>query len=170
MDFFEVVEKRRSVRRYKDDPISISDIEKIVNAGRLSATARNEQPWEFIVITDKRRLERLAEIVSPNGAFLKDAAAGIVVLCRNTKYYLEDGSAATENMLLAATALGIGSCWIAGDKKDYCDSVLKFCSVPADANMKLVSIISLGYPVDADKSIAQKPKRSLNEVLHLEYF
>ncbi len=170
MEFFECIKKRRSIRQYSDKPLSMEDIERIVDAGRLAATARNEQPWEFVVITDKDRLLKLGEIVSPNGALVKGAVAAIVVLCRDTKYYLEDGSAATENMLLAATALGIGSCWIAGDKKDYCQNVLEFCSVPLELPMKLVSIVALGYPGDPSAFEAEKTKRRLDELLHIDRF
>ncbi len=170
MEFFECIKMRRSIRQYSDRSLFMDDIEKIVDAGRLAATARNEQPWEFIVITNRDRLLELGAIVSPNGALVKGAAAAIVVLCRDTKYYLEDGSAATENMLLAATALGIGSCWIAGDKKDYCQKVLEFCSVPPGLSMKLVSIVALGYPEDASAFDTEKPKRRLDEVLHIDRF
>jgi nitroreductase len=85
----------------------------------------------------------------------------------DSNYFLEDGSAATCNILLAATALGIGSCWIAGDKKPYCQQVNALLG--ATANMKLISMIALGYPQEEDAfKVAQK--RELKELLHWEKF
>lgn len=160
MEFFDVVNKRKSVREYSEKAISKQDIEKIIDTARLAATARNEQPWQFVIIQDKGKIQELGEMVSPNGAFLKGANTAMVVLSKDTKYYLEDCSAATENILLAAAALDIGACWIAGDKKEYADKVTSF--VDARADERLVSVIALGYPVD---EIASKPKKSVEEVI-----
>jgi nitroreductase len=164
MDFWEVVKKRSSVREYSDKKIETEKLEKIVDAARLAPTARGEEPWEFIVVADKKRLEDLGEITD-HGKFLKTAAAGVVVVAKDTKYYLEDGSAVTENILLAATALEIGSCWIAGDKKEYAANICQYLDVPQ--NYKLVSIVSLGYP---QGEIQPHFKRKLAEVLHKEKF
>ena len=159
MDFFEVVKKRASVREYGDKPISKEDIEKIIDAGHLAATARNVQPWRFVVITDNSKIQQLGQMVSPNGTFIVGATVAIVLLSVDTKYYLEDCSAATQNMLLAAAACGIGSCWIAGDKKDYADSVCEF--VKAKANERLVSVIALGYPKNPIKPKDKQPLAGL---------
>jgi len=160
MDFFDVLKNRVSVRAYSDKPVSREDLNRIVDAGRLAATARNEQPWRFVAIDDKAKVAALGSLVSPNGAFMTGAAAAIAVLSVKTKYYLEDCSAATENILLAAKALGIGSCWIAGDKKDYADKVAEF--VGADVGQRVVSVVSLGYPAKTDSARDKKP---LNDLL-----
>jgi nitroreductase len=88
----------------------------MVDCRRLAATAVNIQPWEFVVVTDPEALRSIAN-TTDFGGFIADAPAYIVVICRETKYYLEDGSAATKNILLAARVHGLGSCWVAGDKK-----------------------------------------------------
>ncbi len=88
-----------------------------------------------------------------------------MVFCQDTKYYLEDGSAATENILLAATDLGLGTCWIAGDKKEYCGEVAALLGVPSI--FKLISLISVGWAV---REPLQRKRRSLDEVLHWEKF
>ena len=160
MDFFETVKKRISVREYSLKPIEENILNKIIEAALLAPTARCVQPWKFITVTDKKDLTWLGE-TAPNGKFLKDAAAAIIVFCEDTKYYLEDGCAATENILLAATALGIASCWVAGDKKAYAPQVCTHFNAPEKCN--LVSIISLGYP--QSQPVAQA-KKSLQEVLH----
>lgn len=166
MDALEAIKKRRSIREYSDKPITKEALEKIVDAGRFATTARDAQPWEFIVITDTSTLKRIAEIAK-NGNFISGAQAGIAVYCSDTKYYLEDGCAATENMLLAATELGIGSCWIAGDKKPYCNDINNLLHVPSA--FKLVSLISLGYP-ESENLFTIKEKRPLKEILHWEKF
>jgi len=163
MDALEALRTRRSVRSYSDEPIRKDVIEDIVDCGRLAATAINIQPWEFVVVTDKSKLEELAD-ATDYGGFIADAAACVVILCKDTKYYLEDGSAATQNVLVAARALGVGSCWVAGDKKAYGDAVPKMLSCPDD--MKLVSMVPLGY---SDAS-PEKPKRALSDVIHWETY
>ena len=116
MDALEALCTRRSVRRFKPDPLERSEIEKIVEAGRLAATANNLQPWEFVVVTEEAMRRKLAGITD-YGKFIAQAPVCIVTFCKDTKYFLEDGSAATQNMLVAARALDLGSCWVAGDKR-----------------------------------------------------
>jgi nitroreductase len=164
METFDALNKRASVRDYMDQLVSKEMLEKLVDAGRRAPSARAVEPWEFIVITDRATLDRLARTIS-TGVFLKQATACIVVFCQDTKYYLEDGSAATENILLAATDLGLAACWIAGDKKEYCGEVSKLLGVPEA--LKLISLISVGWPVREPK---QRKRRSLSEVIHWEKF
>ncbi|MCX5705488.1 MAG: nitroreductase family protein [Candidatus Omnitrophica bacterium] len=164
MDVLEILKSRRSVRQYSEEQISKEFLEKIVDAARFSPTARNVQPWEFIVITQAPILKKLGDLAE-NARFLAQAKACIAVFCADTKYYLEDGCAATCNILLAATALGVGSCWVAGDKKLYCEEVAKLLNVPV--TYKLVSLVALGYPKSKESfHIAQK--RGLKEVIHWE--
>jgi len=163
MEALVALTSRRSVRKYKPDPVARALLERIVDAGRLAPTARNVQPWEFIVVTDAAARRRLADI-SEFGKFIADAPACIIVLSRPTKYFLEDGSAATTNILNAAAALGLGSCWVAGDKKPYAADVLAACGAPTD--MQLISLIAIGYA----QEIPAPAKRPLSEVLHWERF
>ncbi len=164
METLEAIRLRHSVREYEDRHIMKDIIEKIVDCGRVAPTARGEEPWEFIVITDKKALKEIADITD-YGKFLKNSACTIIVCSKDTKYYLEDGCAATENMMIGAASLGIGSCWVAGDKKSYCEKILKCLEVPP--GYKLVSIIPIGYPA---KRQNPTPKRPLEEVLHWEKF
>ena len=166
MDLMKAIQIRRSIREFKDQPILKDALEKIVDAARFAATARGVEPWEFIVITETATLQKIAGLAE-NGRFFAQAKAGIAVFCSDTEYYLEDGCAATENILLAATGLGIGSCWVAGDKKPYCSQVGNLLNVPQ--SFKLVSLITLGYPA-AKNSFRIADKRSLKEVIHWERF
>jgi len=158
--------KRRSVRVFLEKPVAKSVLEDIVDAARLAPTARNVQPWEFIVVTGKGLLKDIAAITD-HGKFIANAAACILVFCADTKYYLEDGCAATENMLLAAAASGLGSCWVAGDKKDYSGRINSLLSVPG--SFKLVSMVAVGYPLAGEQK-DPIPKRGLAEVIHWDKF
>lgn len=160
----DVICSRRSVRKFTDEPVDRDVIIKLLDAGRLAATARNQQPWHFVVVTDPKLRAELAQLAE-YGKFIEQAPVCIAVLCDSTKYYLEDGSAATENILLAAEALGLGSCWVAGDKKPYADDVLKLLAVPQQ--IKLVSLIALGHAAD---SSPRAVKRDLASTVHWEHF
>jgi nitroreductase len=163
MDALTALRSRRSIRRYSDQPVSREQLETIVDCARLAATARNEQPWEFVVVTDPATRARLAEICE-YGKFFAVASAVVVVLCRDGKYYLEDGAAATQNLLVAAAALGLGSCWVAGDKKPYADEIRILLGAPAE--LKTVSLVAIGHPAETPTPA----KRVLAEVLHWERF
>jgi nitroreductase len=166
MDNLELLKLRRSVRVFKKEDIPRNELEKIIDAARYAPTARNVQPWEFVVIAKKDILKELAGMIE-NARFMDQAAACLAVFCRQTKYYLEDGCAATCNILLAATALGIGSCWVAGDKKSYSGQVNTLLNAPND--MKLISLIALGYPQDKH-AFRGVDKRQLKELIHWERF
>jgi len=132
-----------------------------------SPTANNAQPWEFIVVTDKSVRRKIAGITN-YGKFIADSPACIVVVSKDTKYYLEDGSAATENIMLAAWARGVGTCWVAGDKKPYAAEILDAVGAPAGEGYRLVSLIAAGYPRTGAGGGAGK--RKLEEVMHMEKF
>jgi nitroreductase len=163
MDALEALRTRRSVRVFDDSPVDRTLIEDIVDCGRLAATARNEQPWEFVAILEARSRERIAALTN-YGKFIAKAPVCIAVFCKEADYYLEDGCAATQNMLVAARALGLGSCWVAGERKPYGADVAQVCGMPP--GHKLISLIALGYSTQQPKL----PKRSLEEVLHWEHY
>lgn len=163
MDAIEVLKTRRSVRSYTNQPVSKAMIEDIIDCARLAATARNEQLWEFVVVTDAAARTRLGGLAT-NGPFIAEAPVCVVVLCKEGTYYLEDGSAATQNILLAARAHGLGSCWVAGDKKPYAHAVLD--AIGAPAGYKLVSLIPMGHTTAAPSPA----KRPVSDVLHWEKF
>ncbi|MDI3543275.1 MAG: hypothetical protein PWP57_880 [Candidatus Atribacteria bacterium] len=164
METLEVIKKRRSVRQFKDLPVEKEKIEQIIDCARLAPSANNFQPWEFIVVTDHIKRKEIAN-TTDYGRFIAHSPVCIAVFCRNTYFYLEDGCAATENILIAARALGLGSCWIAGDKTPYASQVAKILGVP-DSH-RLVSLIALGYP---EVEPSPPRKRILEEVLHWDKF
>ncbi|MCX5711765.1 MAG: nitroreductase family protein [Candidatus Omnitrophica bacterium] len=166
MASLEFLKTRRSVREYSDKIIPKAVLENIVEAAGFAPTARNVQPWKFVVITQAATLKELSDLAE-NARFLAQAKACIAVFCVDTKYYLEDGCAATCNILIAAASLGVGSCWVAGDKKDYCPQVGKLLNAPD--SYKLVSLISLGYPKQ-NTSFYVADKKPLNEIFLWENF
>jgi nitroreductase len=159
MDAIHCLKTRRSVRAYEPTGIPRSVIEDIVDCGRLAATAVNHQPWLFVAVDDQDLRRRIAAIAD-YGKFIADSPVCVAVFCRPVKYYLEDGSAATQNILNAATAHGLGSCWVAGDKKAYAPKISELLGVPAE--LKLVSLVAIGHA-------AERPgpsKKPLSDVLH----
>ena len=163
MDAIEAIKTRRSVRKFKPDVVPRETVEDLVDCGRLAATAINIQPWEFVAVTDPEMRRRIADIAD-YGRFIADAPVCIIVLCKDTKYYLEDGSAATQNILVAARAHGLGSCWVAGDKKEYAGDIPKMLGAPPE--YKLISMIAIGHPAHDPKPA----KRPVSEILHWERF
>jgi len=163
METIKCLKTRRCKRDLQPGNVDKKVIEEIIDCGHLAPTANNIQPCEFVVITDRQTLIKLSQI-AVNGSFAKSASFCVVVIAKNEKYYVEDGSAATENILLAVNDFGLSACWVAGDKKDYADAVLKLLGVPQ--GYKLVSIL----PVGVSKSQAAVQKRDLKDVLHWEKF
>ena len=164
MDALDALASRRSCREFSSRDVGRELVEQVVNAGRLAATARNEQPWEFVVVTDAAARREIAA-VADYGRFIADSPVCIAVLAKPTKYYLEDGSAATQNMLVAAHALGLGACWVAGDKKSYAPKIVARLGAPA--SMHLVAMVAMGWPKEKP---THPPKRTLKDVIHWEKY
>lgn len=163
MDAIKALKTRRSRRKYLSKPVDKKIIEDIIDCARLAATARNVQPWKFVIVTDDAMRKRIASIAE-YGKFIADAPVCIAVFCENTKYYLEDGCAATENILLASNAYGLGSCWVAGDKKPYAREISEILNMPD--NYRLISLISVGYSSDLFSPV----KKELKDVIIWEKF
>ena len=159
----ETLQTRRTIRTYTGQPVEKKIIEEIVDCARLAPTAMNDQPWDFIVITDKAKLASIPPMLG-HAEYIANAAFAVLVLSRETQYFVEDCSAATENLLIAAAAHGLGSCWVAGTQQAYAPVVAKAFGAPEDR--KLIAIVSFGYP--AESPVIEK--RALAEVLHWEKF
>jgi nitroreductase len=161
MDALEAIRKRRSVREYTGDAVPREDLEQIVDAGRLAATGRNRQPWDFIVITDVEMIQKLkvaAQWMDKAGAIIA------VVMDPSSRWWLEDGAAAVENMLIASTALGYGSCWLEGYTLPREEEFKKLLGVPEDK--RLLTLVPIGAPVEWPTI----EKKSLEEVIHWERY
>jgi nitroreductase len=159
-----VIKARHSIRRFKPDLIDENAIRDAIECARLSPTAMNLQPWLFGVVQDKKTLETIAQLTD-HGKFIAQAPVCFAVFGeKKATYYLEDCCAATENLIIALQAYGIGSCWVAGDKKGYAEPVRKLLNVPDEYT--LVSLVPAGLP--ADISIVKK--KDLKFVVFKESF
>ena len=161
MDALEAIRKRRSVRDFTGDSIPREDLEKIVDAGRLAATGNNKQPWDFIVITNRDMIEKL-KVASQ---WMEKAGAIIaVVLDPSSRWWIEDGAAAVENILIASTALGYGSCWLEGYTLPREEEFKLLLGVPEEK--RLLTLVPIGVPVEWPTV----EKKSLEEVIHWERY
>ena len=162
MDIFEVIQNRRSVRKYTGALVPHEDLEKIVNAGRLAASGNNRQPWEFIVVTEP---EVMAKLRIPADHWSEKAAAYIaVVMDPESRWWIEDAAAAVQNMLLACAALGYGACWIEGYTSRNEEIFKQVLGIPA--NRRLFTLLPVGVP----EEIPTKDKKSLAQVLHWQRY
>lgn len=161
MDTLEAIRTRRSVRAYTGQPIPREDLEKIVDAGRLAASGYNRQPWTFVVVTEREIIQKLtiaAEWMDKAGAVIA------VVMDTVSEFWLQDGSAAVQNILVAATALGYGSCWLEGDTTEREGQLKAILHIPPE--LKLQTLIPLGVPAETP----HKDKKPLVVVLHWQRY
>jgi nitroreductase len=159
-----VIKSRHSVRKFKPDPVEDTIIRDAIECASRAPTAINLQPWLFGVIQDTEMLRKIAQLTD-NGKFIAEAPLCIAVFGeKHSTYYLEDCCAATENLIIALQAHGIGSCWVPGEKKAYADEVRKLLNVPD--RYVLVALVPAGNP--ADISIAQK--KELKKVMFRERY
>jgi len=157
MEIREALKTRRSIRAYEARPVPREVIEDILECVRWSPSARNVQPWSFVVVTDAARRRQIAE-TTEYGKFIADAPVCVAVLCEDGRYYVEDGAIASTSLLLAAWGHGLGTCWVAGDKKPYAGDIARMLGAPD--NVRLVSLIALGYPAQKP-TVTKKPLASL---------
>jgi len=149
MDTLEALYTRRSIRKYKDLPISDDTVEKILKAAMYAPTARNTKSSHYIVVTDRDLLNRLTT-VHPHANMLKEAMLAIIVcgdrtLEKEDPYLCINGSAATQNMLLAAHALGLGGVWLGVyGRPDRMKGISNFFNLPEQ--IVPISAIAIGYP------------------------
>jgi len=155
MEVFEAIKMRRSVRRYEKEKVPREKVEKILEAAKWAPSASNSQPWNFIILEDEGTRKEIAEATT-YGKFLADAPCGIAVAIdpSMSNHPIEDGAIATQNMLLAAHALGLGACWIGSYGSTYEVRVKEILKIPREK--RLLSIVSLGYPDEFSKSTRKK--------------
>lgn len=147
MDVLEAIRDRRSIRRYHRKDVPDEKLMQILEAGRWAPSAHNSQPRKFIVVKNEKVRRELAQIAT-YGSFLAEAPVAIAVVIdpSSSNHPVEDGAAATQNMLLAAHAIGLGSCWIGAYGSGYEDRARQILGVSGDK--RLLSLISLGYAAD----------------------
>jgi nitroreductase len=171
---FDVVKRRRSIRKFKNQPIENKKMKTLIETLVRSPSSRNQSPWEFIVVTNKILLGQLSKSKRHGSAFLKDAPLAIVV-CGNPKksdVWVEDCSAASILVQIVAESLHLGSCWIQIRERMHSDTtssesyVRSILDIPA--KLKVESVIAIGYP---DEKKDPHDKRSLDfDRLSYDYY
>jgi len=170
MDFLEVVKTRRSIRRYRSDPVSDEIIHQLIDAARHAPSADNIQPWEFILVRDKQVKEKLSQTHAWS-YFVKDAPVCIVALGderRSPSYFAVDTTCAIQNLLLTVHSLGLGACWVAvydPHNSSYEKHVRTTLNVPS--HLRIIAMIPIGYP---DEKAGLRTHRETDEILHFDNY
>jgi nitroreductase len=161
METFDAIRTILAVRRFKDTPIPESVVRQIVEAGRLTASSQNGQPWHFIVIRDKETLRRLGQIAR-TGPYIPQAPLAIVVAMDPSPFAISDGSRAIQDMILAAWSQGVGSNWVGFNNLQGVNSLL---GIPEEVSV--LAILPFGYPAQA-LGKGQKKRKPLAEIVYNE--
>ena len=172
MEVFDAIQRRKSVRTYAPAPLPIELVEKILEAARLAPSAMNVQPWYFIVVTDPEKRKRISKSGRFAG-FLKESPV-VIVGCgdkkASPKWHIVDVSIAMQNIVLAATAEGLGTCWVGSFDEELVKELLK---IPEQ--FKVVALLAMGYPRKKWDLMAKivkliRPKKSLNKIVGFEEY
>ncbi len=175
-NFFDVVEKRRSIRKYKDIEIPDEHITRMLEAARLAPSTNNTQSWRYIVVKDPETIALLS-MVAGRQKFIEDSKAVIIAIANRaasccpgnpSMWHVQDTMIATEHIVLAATALGYGSCWVAmldSRNSQNIAEVKQALRIPETAD--IVALVTLGVP---DEIPSSKSTRELNEIAFSEAY
>jgi nitroreductase len=163
MEVFEAIRTMLAVRAYQDKPVPAATLRRVVEAGRLTGSAKNVQPWQFIVVQERETLRQLGRLAR-TGAHVAQAAAAIVVAVEPSPFAVSDASRAIQSMLLAAWGDGVGSNWVGfGGLED----VKALLGIPS--SLDVLAILPLGYPAAAIGR-GKKRRKSLATVAHRERY
>jgi len=163
MEVFEAVRTVLAVRSYQSKPVPSDLIQRIVNAGHLTASSKNLQPWHFIVVEERVTLEKHGELVA-YGPYISQAAMAIVVVLEKIRYSISDASRAIQSMILTAWEAGIGSNWAGFLGLEAVNALL---GIPE--NLDVLAIVSFGYPVQKIGK-GRKNRKPLSEIASREKF
>jgi nitroreductase len=163
MEVFDAIRTLLAVRAYQDTPIPDAVIRRIVEAGRLTGSGMNRQPWHFIVVRERETLRRLGALAS-SGSYVAQAPLAVVVATDKTRFAVSDASRAIQSMLLAAWADGVGSNWVGFGGLEKAKDLL---ALPA--GLDVLAILPFGYPA-RPVGKGKKQRKALYEVAHLERY
>lgn len=173
MDLFEAIASRRSIRTFEKKAVSDEQVGVLIDAAIHAPSAGNIQPWEFVIVRDQQIKKQLSS-AALNQALIEGAPVVIVVCANEARsgqgygsrgvnlYCIQDTAAATQNILLAACAMGLGTCWVGAFREEM---VRRSLNTPTD--VRPVAIIPVGYPAE---NPALRKRRTLSEIIHRETF
>jgi nitroreductase len=178
MDVFAAVRTLLAVRRYQDRPVPEPVIRRVLEAGRLTASAMNSQPWHFVVVQDRDTLRQLGALVPehrealrelgarlPSGPYLAEAPLAIVVAVERTPFAVSDASRAIQSMLLTAWSDGVGGNWSGFGPLQGLAGIRALLGIPAE--LDVLAVLALGYPADA-VGRGTKRRKPLAQIAHRE--
>jgi nitroreductase len=172
LEVFEAIRKRKSIRSYEAAPVASEKLIKLLEAARLAPSAGNIQPWRFILVLDPQKRKRIAKGCR-FGHFLAESPI-VIVGCADQKasprWHAMDTCIAMQNLVLAATGEGLGTCWIGSFNEKTIRGMLK---VPN--HLKIVALLALGYPREKPNITSKlahfiRPKKRLNKIAYLEEY
>ncbi len=154
MEFSEVLFKRRSIRKYEDRDVSEDKMKKLIRAGKSAPSANNKQPWHFVVIRSEETRRKIMDI-HPYSSMLAEAPAAISVcgnIDKSESYWVQDCSAATQNILLMAENLGLGAVWLGlHPRRERREEVADMLDLPE--NIRPLNIIAVGHPAESSHRV-----------------
>lgn len=163
-DAIEAIMERRSVRKYKPQPIPKEHLMTILEAARQAPSAGNRQPWRFVVVRDPEVKRRLGEACN-NQTWIADAdviIAGLSVPAESERWHDKDVMIAMQNLIIAATALGYGTCWIGAFNHEKVKEVL---GIPEDINV--VALTPVGVP---NEFPSQRPRKDMKQIFFSDQY
>jgi len=163
VDVFDAIQTLLAVRQYQDKPVPERVTRKVVEAGRLTASGMNSQPWHFVVVQDRDSLRQLGTLVK-TGPYIAGAPVAIVVAVDRTPLAVSDASRAIQDMLLTAWSEGVGGNWSGFGSLTGVGELL---GIPAE--LDVLAVLPLGYPA-ASIGKGKKNRKPLSEVAHREHW
>ncbi|TMI99273.1 MAG: nitroreductase [Bacillati bacterium ANGP1] len=163
MDVFDAVRTVLAVRSYKEKPVPRDIIRRIVEAGRLTGSSMNGQPWHFVVVEDRDTLRQLGRLAR-SGPYIAQASLAVVVAIEKTRYAVSDASRAIQSMILTAWSEGVGSNWVGFLGLTEVKPLL---GIPDD--LDVLAILPFGYPAQA-LGRGKKRRKPLSQVAYRERF
>ena len=173
MDLAGAIKSRRSIRTYKKQEISQDIVDQLIDVARLSPSAGNAQSWAFVIVREQENKQALSKAALNQRSIVEASVVFVVCADENRAeesygsrgkmlYCLQDTAAATQNILLTACSLGLGTCWIGAFKEDEVRRIIK-----APKEMRPVVIIPVGYPNESPRARTRRP---ISEIVHQEKF
>jgi nitroreductase len=163
MEVFDAVRTVRAVRDYQDKPVAPDAIRRVVEAGRLTGSSMNGQPWHFIVVENRETLHKLGDLAK-TGPYIAQAPVAVVVAIEKTQYAVSDASRAIQSMILVGWSEGLSSNWVGFGGLGEVGSLL---GIPN--SLDVLAILPFGYAVEPPGK-SKKKRKGLSEVAHREHF
>ena len=168
MDVNDAVRSRLTVREYKPDPVPDEVVHKLLEAGRLSPSSQNLQPWHFVVVRNGETIRRLGELAA-QGPFIGDAPMALVIVTDDTPRAQLDAGRALQQMELVAWEEGMGTCFVGIRQAEQSQAIKALLGIPD--HLVLLTILPFGYRKNVNMGrLGRRNRRSLADVAHVERF